>query len=135
MVITEDWKLKKQTLAELEARVARGDVDAKTELARRLLKGKGVDKNETEAVTILEECAALGDAQAMFRLARCCVFGNGMERNIERARMLISEAAEKGFSVAQTLNRFVNEWVGSESVELEGLSALWMRCTGVRALL
>lgn len=129
MVITEDWKLKKQTLAELEASVARGDVEAKTELARRLLKGKGVDKNETEAVKILEECAALGNPQAMFRFARCCAFGNGTERNIERARALISEAAEKGFSVAQTLNRFINEWDGRESVELEGLLSLCMHCT------
>lgn len=112
---------KKQALSVLERLVARGDVEAKIELARRLLKGKGVEKDETKGVAILEECAALGWAKATFMLATCCIFGHGTERNLKRAKTLITDAAEKGLSDAKTLNRFIKEWDGRESVKLERL--------------
>ena len=119
--LNSNMELKKQTLAVLERSVARGDIEAKIELARRLLKGKGVDKDETKGAAVLEECAALGCAKAIFMLATCCIFGHGTERNLKRAKTLITDAAEKGLSDAKTLNRFIKEWDGRESVEMECL--------------
>lgn len=121
MGLTKNRNVKKQSLKELNDSVSQGNVEAKTELARRLLKGKEVDKDEKKAMSILEECAALGDAQAMFMLAVCCTLGRGVEHNMERAKALLSEAAGKGFSAAQYLNQLINKQGKRESVEFESL--------------
>ena len=128
MGMTENRNVKKQSLKELNDSVSQGNVEAKTELARRLLKGKDVDKDEKKAISILEECAALGDAQAMFMLAVCCTLGRGVEHNMERAKALLSEAAGKGFSAAQCLNQLINKQGKRESVEFEGLFITCAMC-------
>ena len=67
-------------------------------MARRLLEGDGVDKDEAKAVSLLEDCVAHGDADAMVMLAKCCALGRGMEHNAERAEALVSDASKKGKS-------------------------------------
>ena len=101
---------------------AQGDTDAKRELARRLIEGKGVPQNHTKAVALLEDCVALGDAEAMLTLAKCCAFGRGMEHNAERAESLICEAANKRNHEALSLMELINDWKGKESVDLSSLS-------------
>ena len=73
------------------------------EMARRLMEGDGVDKDEAKAVSLLEDCVAHGDADAMVMLAKCCALARGMERNAERAEALVSEAAKKGNNEARIL--------------------------------
>ena len=71
-------------------------MEAKTELARRLLEGDGVDQDEAKAVSLLEDCVVHGDAGAMVMLAKCYALGCGIEQDAEHAETLMTEAAEKG---------------------------------------
>ena len=103
------------------ASVAQGDMEAKREMARRLLEGDSVEKDEEKAVSLLEDCVAHGDADAMVMLAKCCALGRGMEHNAERAEALVSDAAKKGNDEARILMEDINEWKGKESIDLESL--------------
>ena len=87
-------------------------------MAKRLLEGDGVDKDEAKAVSLLEDCVAHGDADAMMMLAKCCALARGMEHNAERAEALVSEAAEKGNHEARVLLQLINEWKGEKSIDL-----------------
>ena len=90
-------------------------------MARQLMEGDGVDKDEAKALSLLEDCVALGDADAMVMLAKCCALGRGMEHNAERAETLVSDAAEKGNDEACILFQFINDWKGEEYIDLERL--------------
>ena len=93
-------------------------MDAKREMARRLLEGDGADKDEAKAVSLLEDCVAHGDAGAMVILAKCYALARGMEHNAERAGALVSEAAEKGNREARTLLRIINCWKDDGTLSL-----------------
>ena len=99
-----------QNAAFLEESGAQGDMEAKREMARRLLIGDGVDKDQAKAVSILEDCVAHGDTDAMVMLANCCALVRGMEHNAERAEALISKAAEKGNHEARLMMPLINDW-------------------------
>ena len=99
--------------------LATGDIQTKRELAKRLMKGEGINKNETQAVILLEECAALGDADAMLMLAKCCALGCGMEQNAGRAKALISEASLKGNKEASSLMKLINEFKEKEGADMK----------------
>ena len=89
-------------------------------MARRLMEGDGVDKDEAKAVSLLEECVAHGDTDAMVMLAKCCALARGMEHNAERAEALVSEAANKGSDEARFLLQLINDWRGKEYIDYEG---------------
>ena len=110
-----------QSTAIMEESATQEDMEGKRELARRLVFGDGVDKDEAKAVSLLEDCVAHGDADAMVMLAKCCALGRGMEHNAERAEALVSEAAEKGNDDARILLRLINNWKRKESIDLWGL--------------
>ena len=120
--MTDKKDVKAQSVDELEVLVAQGDMDAKRELAIRLMEGNGVPQNHPKAVALLEDCVALGDAEAMLMLAKCCAFGHGIGHDAERAESLICEAAKKGNYEALCLMRLINEWKGRESIDLRGLT-------------
>ena len=122
--MTDKKDVKAQSVDELDVLVAQGDMDAKRELAIRLMKGNGVPQNQSKAVALLEDCVALGDADAMLMLAKCCAFGHGMERNTERAESLISEAAEKEDDEAYTLMWLINDWKGKDTIDMSCLSSI-----------
>ena len=96
-------------------------MEAKREMARRLLIGDGVDKDQAKAVSILEDCVAHGDTDAMVMLAKCCALARGMEHNAERAEALVSDAAEKGNHEARILMQLINDWKGKERISLWSL--------------
>ena len=104
----------------MEDSVTQTDTKAKREMARRLMEGDDVDKDEAKAVSFLEDCVAYGDANAMVMLAKCCALGRGMEHNAERAKALLSEAAEKRNHEARFLLQLINDWRGKESIDYEG---------------
>ena len=108
-------------MAELENRAACGSREAKREMARRLLEGDGVDKDEAKAVSLLEDCVAHGDADAMVMLAKCCALAHGMERNAERAEALVSDAAKKGNYEARILLQLINDWKRKQRIDLKSL--------------
>ena len=105
----------------LEESATQQDMEAKREMARRLVEGDGVDKDEAKAVSLLEDCVAHGDADAMVMLAKCCALGCGMGHDAERAEALVSEVAEKGNNEARILLQLINDWKGEEYIDLEGL--------------
>ena len=113
--------VKTQTIEELEKLAAKGNKEAKRELARRRLDGDGVDKDEDEAVSLLEDCVAHGDADAMVMLAKCCALGRGIEYDAERAQALIIESAIGGNDEAHYFMRFIQEYNGKETIDLAGL--------------
>ena len=121
--MTDKEHIKKQTVAELEESSAQGKNEEKKELARRLLEGEGVDKNETKAVSLLEDCITCGDAEAYMMLAECCAFGLGTERNVERAKTLVTEAAKKGNHEGQTLMELLEECKDKDKIYFDGLSS------------
>ena len=119
--MTEKKDVKAQSVDELDVLVGQGDMDAKRELAIRLMKGNGVPQNHPKAVALLEDCVTLGDAESMLTLAKCCALGHGMKHDVERAESLISEAANKGNDEAQCLMRLIKDWNGKQSINLLGL--------------
>ena len=124
--MTDKKDLKAQSVDELDVLVGQGDMDAKRELAIRLMEGNGVPQNHPKAVALLEDCVALGDADAMLMLAKCCALGHGMEHNAERAQSLIFEAANKGNKEALSLMKLINEWKGKDSINMSSLfGACW----------
>ena len=122
--MTDKKDVKAQSVDEQEVVVGQGDMDAKRELAIRLMEGNGVPQNHPKAVALLEDCVALGDADAMLMLAKCCAFGYGMEHDSERAESLISEAANKGNHEALCLKGLIYYWNGKDDIDLGSLSYL-----------
>ena len=118
--------------AMLEESSTQGSVVTKKKMARRLLIGDGVDKDEAKAVSLLEDCVARGDAVAMMMLAKCCAFARGMEHNAERAEALVSDAAQKGKNEARLLMELINEWKGKERVDLKGLRKCLLKIVNVK---
>ena len=118
--MTDKKDMKAQSMDELDVLVGQGDMDAKRELAIRLIEGNGVPQNHPKAVALLEDCVTLGDTDAMLMLAKCCAFGRGMEHDAKRAESLISEAANKGNHEAQCFMELIND--------LKGKSSIGMRC-------
>jgi serine/threonine protein kinase/TPR repeat protein len=76
-----------------ERALAAGDVSAGTLLAECYLFGKGVTKNETKAVALLQE-AATRDPRAMDQLGNCYHKGIGVTRDDREAFRLYSAAAK-----------------------------------------
>ena len=110
-----------QSVANLDDSATQEDMEAKREMARRLMEGDGVDKDEAKAVSLLEDCVAHGDANAMVMLAKCCALGCGIEHNAERAEVLVSDAAKKGNHEARFLFQLINDWKGKENIDLRCL--------------
>ena len=113
--------MKKQSVKELQKAAAKGHKKEKRELARRLMEGDGVDKDEAKAVSLLEDCVILDDPYAMLMLANYWACGWGMEHKAERASALVSEAAKKGNDEARFLLRLINDWKGKNYIDLKRL--------------
>ena len=77
--------------------MAAGDVSAGTLLAECYLFGKGVTKNETKAVALLQDAAAAKDPRAMDQLATCYHKGIGITRDDREAFRLYSAAAKLNY--------------------------------------
>ena len=119
--MTDKKDMKTQSVDELEVLVEQGDMDAKRELAIRLMEGNGVPQNHPKAVALLEDCAAHGEADAMIMLAHCCAFGYGIEQDVERAEELICEAANKGNEEALCLMKHLDDFQGEQMIGSTGL--------------
>ena len=119
--MTDKQDIETLSVDELEVLIAQGNMDAKRELANRLMEGYGVPQNHPKAVALLEDCVALGDADAMVMLAQCCALGHGMDQDMERAESLISEAVEKGNEEAQSLMTIITKWDEEEEIDLQSL--------------
>ena len=116
---------REESAAVLDVSATQEDMEAKREMARRLLEGDDMEKDEAKAVSLLEDCVAHGDTNAMVMLAKCCALGHGMDCNAERAEVLVSEAAEKGNHEARILLQFINDWKGQKRIYYHGLQSVF----------
>lgn len=78
----------------------KGHAPAKTALAECYLYGKGVEKDETRAITLLKEAADQGNVRAMNHLGTCYHKGIGVEQDYAEALRHFSNAAERGYGGA-----------------------------------
>lgn len=117
-------KFSRLTIEDLEKEAEEGHTPAKKELAKRLLEGDGVEKNETKAVSLLEECVKEGSSDAMWLLAKCCALGYGTEHDAERAEMLIEKPAVHGNKGARFLMEHALEWKQQNRIDLSGLRTI-----------
>lgn len=117
----EEKRQRTQSVEDLEVLVSQGHTEAKVELAKRLIDGEGVDKNEPRAVALLEDCVTSGDTNAMLLLAKCCALGCGIAQNGVRAETLVTESAKKENKEAQTLMEIINDCKEKETISLFGL--------------
>ena len=116
--MTDKKDVKAQSVDELEALVGQGDMDAKRELAIRLMEGNGVPQNHPKAVALLEDCVTLGDADAILMLVKCYALKCGVEQNVKRVEALICEAAKKGNREAQSLKKLMEVWQTDRTMHL-----------------
>ena len=109
-------KTRKEETETMEKPMEHGE--DKKEVARQLLKGDGVEKEEAKAVSLLEECVALGDTDAMLMLAECCAFGHGIEEDKVCAETLVSQSAKRGNKEAKAMMRLIKKWKGETEIDL-----------------
>ena len=109
-----------QCIEDLEVSAKRGFRIAKKELARRLIDGKEVKKNDAKAASLLKECVIDGDDEAMLMLAKCYAFGIGVSQNGMQAEALVSESAKMGNKEALFLMELINDWKGKKTIILDG---------------
>ena len=125
--MTDKKDVKAQNVEELHVSTTQEDMEEKREMARRLMEGDGVDKDEAKAVSLLEDCVAHGDADAMVLLAICCALGRGIEHSAERAEALVSEAAKKGNHEARVLLQLINDCKGKERFDSRRLQWCFLK--------
>ena len=122
--MTERKDVETLSIKELEDLTDEFEFDAMVELARRLIDGKGVEKDVARAVSLLEECLEFGDEIGGLFLAECYAIGHGVEQDVERAEAIISEGAKELFNVDfRMLKEFLDETRTCE--KLEGLCWFW----------
>ena len=119
--MTERKDVETLSIKELEDLADKFEPDAMNELARRLMDGKGVEKDVARAVSLLEECLEFGDEIGGLFLAECYAIGHGVEQDVERAEAIISEGTNGPVNVFfRMLKEFLDETRACE--KLEGLS-------------
>ena len=110
-----------EAMGEIHNPYARRDIETKKELARRLMEGKDVEKDEEKAVDLLEDCVAFGDAEAMLMLGKCCALGCGTKKNARRAYDLIYDSFEGGNDEAESLLCLIDQCKGKRQMNIQGL--------------
>ena len=119
--MTERKDVETLSIKELEDLTDEFEPDAMNELARRLMDGKGVEKDVARAVSLLEDCMAFFDERGGLFLAECYAIGHGVEQDVERAEAIISEGTNGPVNVFfRRLKEFLDETRACE--KLEGLS-------------
>ncbi|MCA0199465.1 MAG: sel1 repeat family protein [Proteobacteria bacterium] len=93
--------LDKLTIAELEGRMAQGDLRAQAELGARYGRGQDVQADVAKAITLLKDAADKNNAEAQHWLATAYANGVGVEKNEAQAALLYEKAAAQGHREAQ----------------------------------
>ena len=86
--------------------IKKGNENAKTVLAWLLLSGRGgAEKNECEAVRLLEERSMNADAEAMWMLGICKEYSLGTEHDTEGAKALFHNSSDGGNPIGRILSQ------------------------------
>lgn len=98
----------------LRDRARAGDVDALTELGKKLLIGDGVRQAMPEAVAMITEAAARGGGEATAQLALFAAWGVLRPRDFDEALDHLQRAAELGWAPSQRELRFLARDTGAD---------------------
>jgi len=89
------------TTAELQSRMAAGDLRAQAELGARYGRGDGVAVDVAKAITLLREAADKNDPDAQHWLGTAYATGTGVPKNEAQAALWYEKAALQGHGEAQ----------------------------------
>jgi TPR repeat protein len=90
-----------ETITELKDKAQAGNAEAQFKLGVRYYRGDGVDKNQVEAVKLLQKSSDKGNTYAQNLLATAYSNGNGVEKDPRRAFELWQKSASQGNENAQ----------------------------------
>ncbi len=84
------------TIASLEAAAVRGDAKSQLMLALRYAEGRGVDKDDAKALSLVTKAAQQGYVVAEYRLGAIFERGVGVPKDLAQARTWYERAAKSG---------------------------------------
>ena len=120
----------------LRERARKGDVEALTQLGKRLLGGEGVPVAHDEAIRCIDEAARRGGPEATALLARFAGWGVLRPRDMSLALDLLQQAAERGHLPSQRELQFLARSAGADWTALRGEIDLpsWIRAPCTRTV-
>ena len=83
--------------------------EAKNNLAFCYQKGRGVNKNVSEAIRLYKEASDAGHASAQYNLGFCYWYGEGVAVDKNKAVELFRESARRGNARAEQMMRILNQ--------------------------
>ena len=99
-----------------------------TDLAGRLRAGKGVPKDEAEAVNWYKRGAEGGDQEAVAVYALALIDGNNVPRDPDRGATMLRDLSKQGYSLADLeLGLVLETGRGGAPVDLEGAAKYYQR--------
>lgn len=119
-----------EKIEDLKIRASNGDTSAQMELASRLLYGRGVEKDEAQAIQWLAMAAEAGNAIAQNRLGIMYASGQGgLQKDPTQAVYWYKMAAENNFATAQ--NNLGIMYAQGNGVEKDDIEAYkWLTLAG-----
>ena len=97
-----DWTMEDFTQTELfRDLVKQLEAELAYEVGLNYMLGRGVEKDEAQAVQWFRKGAELGDEDARYWLGVCYYHGQGVEQDYAQAAQLYQKAAEQGHKEAQ----------------------------------
>ncbi len=110
---------------------ARSTAEEKLHRAKRLMRGRGEERNYEEAVELFDAAARLGSADALYWLGKCSMKGLGCAKDAQGGVLCWEKAAALGHAAAcyKLGESFENGTGAPKSAEL---AAYWYRRAVVR---
>jgi len=102
--------------AEIKKKAEAGDADAQYNLGMKYLDGKGVPRDYTEAVNLLQSAAMQGDARAQFELGGMYNKGKGVQSSFIYAHVWWNLAAASGHQEAKSRLDYLEQNMSTQSM-------------------
>jgi TPR repeat protein len=87
----------------LAKRAKGGEAEAQYNLGKAYFDGRGVNQDDTKAITWFLKAAEQNNPDAQYALFRMYAYGYGVEVDHDFAALMLSDAAKNGHAHAQTL--------------------------------
>src|SRR6266496_1681980 len=97
----QQTKADQRPIEEVKAKAEAGDAESEVELGVRYEQGKGVAKDQAEAVKWFRKAAEQNYAKAQYNLAHCFDTGEGVAKDPVEAVKWYRKAAEQNYATAQ----------------------------------
>ena len=105
-----------EDFAEIKKKAEAGDADAQYNLGMKYLDGKGVPRDYTEAVNLLQSAAMQGDARAQFELGGMYNKGQGVQSSFIYAHVWWNLAAASGHQEAKSRLDYLETSMSTQSM-------------------